>query len=58
MDKQQEKYDKAKEDILKAAKSISELTQQERVQLAQELFGVATVAELYRMLQLHYRWGQ
>ena len=52
MTEQEEKYVKARKDLLEAAKSLNELTQQQQYDLAQELFGSAMVA---RMIQ---RWNR
>lgn len=38
------KYDKAKQDLIQAMSSISELSQQEQEMLAKEVFGAARIA--------------
>jgi hypothetical protein len=47
----QQKYLEAKNDILKAAKSINDLTPQQRVQMAQELFGTEVVVNMCKMMR-------
>lgn len=43
-------YIKAKHDILKAKESFRKLTEGEKRQLAEELFGAEMAARLYRMM--------
>ena len=44
------KYDKAKQDLIKAMNSVRELTDQEQRMLVMELFGAANVATLLNLL--------
>ena len=44
------KYDKAKQDLIKAMNSVRELTNQEQRMLAMELFGAANVATMLNLL--------
>lgn len=48
------KYDKAKQDVLQAAKSIDELTPQQREQLARELFGAKAVITMCHIMQQYF----
>ena len=48
---QEEKYQKALKDVIEAIKSMQELTPQQQRRLAEELWGVAMAAELYRIMQ-------
>jgi len=43
------KYEKAKQDLLKAKKSIEDLSPQERYALAQEVFGAAQAEALMKI---------
>ena len=51
MSKEERKFLKAKEDILQAARSISELTPQQQEQLIKDLFGATAVVTMYRIMQ-------
>jgi hypothetical protein len=51
---EQQKYNEAKQDILKAAKSINELYPQQRLQLAQDLFGTELVISMYKIMQQYF----
>lgn len=44
------KYDKAKQDLIKAMNSVRELTDQEQRMLAMELFGAANVVAVLNLL--------
>lgn len=46
-------YEKAKMDLMKALESIQSLTPYQRQKLAEEIFGVATVASFCQLLE-HY----
>ena len=48
------KYDKAKQDVLQAAKSIDELTPQQREQLVKDLFGASTVLTMYHLMLQYF----
>ena len=54
MSEEEKKYLKAKEDILQAAKSISELTEQQQEQLVKDLFGATAVVTMYRIMQPYF----
>lgn len=47
-------YEKAKQDVLQAAKSIDELTPQQREQLAKDLFGASTVLTMYHLMRQYF----
>lgn len=47
-------YEKAKKDVLQAAKSIDELTPQQREQLAKDLFGASTVLTMYHLMRQYF----
>ena len=47
-------YEKAKQDVLQAAKSIDELTPQQREQLARELFGGKAVITMCHIMQQYF----
>ena len=47
-------YEKAKQDVLQAAKSIDELTPQQRKQLAKDLFGASTVLTMYHLMRQYF----
>ena len=53
MTKEQEKYIKARNDALEAAKSFNELSLQQRAQLAKELIGTETFAVICNMMRQH-----
>ena len=53
MSEEEKNYLKAKEDILQAARSISELTTQQQEQLIKDLFGATAVVTMYRIMQQH-----
>lgn len=53
MTKEQEKYIKARNDALEAAKSFNELSLQQREQLAKELIGAETFAVICNMMRQH-----
>lgn len=46
-----DKYEKAKQDFIKAAESLKELSPQQCQRLAQELFGYEVVAQMCRIMQ-------
>ena len=48
-------YEKAKMDLLKALESIQSLTPYQQQKLAEELFGVATVASFCQLLEHYFR---
>jgi hypothetical protein len=52
---EQQKYIEAKQDILKAAKSINELSQQQQIQLAEEIFGTELVLSMIRIMQPYFK---
>lgn len=47
-------YEKAKKDVLQAAKSIDELTPQQQEQLAKDLFGASTVLTMYHLMRQYF----
>lgn len=47
-------YEKAKQDVLQAAKSIDELTPQQREQLVKDLFGASTVLTMYHLMRQYF----
>ena len=47
-------YEKAKQDVLQAAKSIDELTPQQQEQLAKDLFGASTVLTMYHLMRQYF----
>lgn len=51
---EQQKYMEAKNDILKAAKSINDLTPQQQMQLAQEVFGTEIVVNMCNMMRQYF----
>jgi hypothetical protein len=51
---EQQKYNEAKQDILKAAESINDLNPQQRLQLAQDLFGTELVISMYKIMQQYF----
>ena len=53
MSEEEKKYLKAKEDILQAAKSFSDLSPQWQAQLSKELYETAKVLAMYQALK-HY----
>ena len=53
MSEEEKKYRNARKDVLQAAKSISELTEQQQEQLVKELFGATAVVTMYRIMQQH-----
>ena len=55
MTKEQEKYIKARNDALEAAKSFNELSLQQREQLAKELIGAETFAVICNMMRQHLK---
>jgi hypothetical protein len=55
MSEEEKKYLKAKEDILQAAKSFSDLSPQWHEQLSKELFETAKVLAMYQMLKHYYQ---
>lgn len=55
MSEDEKKYLKAKEDILQAAKSFSDLSPQWQEQLSNELYETAKVIAMYRIMQCHLR---
>lgn len=46
-----DKYEKAKQDVIQAAISMRELTPQQCQELAQELFGYEAVIQLIKIIQ-------
>ena len=48
------KYDKAKQDVLQAAKSIDELKPEQQEQLAKDLFGASTVLTMYHLMRQYF----
>lgn len=51
MTNEQEKYLKARNDLIKALHSIGDLTEQQREQLAKEMFGVGAALQIKALLQ-------
>lgn len=54
MTEAEKKYFDAKSDVLKAFKSVSELDEWQKRQLANELLGVETVAAMYNMMRQYF----
>ncbi len=54
MTPEEKKYIDAKKDVLKAIKSIENLTPQQKETLAKELLGVETVYSLYNIMQQYF----
>ena len=52
-ERRRKKYLKAKEDILQAAKSFSELSPQWQAQLSKELLEAAKVLAMHQIMQQH-----
>jgi hypothetical protein len=50
----QQKYNKAKQDFLKAAKSFNDLNPQQRQQLAEELIGTEIAIDMYNIMQQYF----
>ena len=46
-----DKYEKAKKDVIQAAISVQELTPQQCQELAQELFGYEMAMQLFKIIQ-------
>ena len=46
-----DKYKKAKQDVIQAANSVRELTPQQCQKLAQELFGHEVVIQMFKIIQ-------
>ena len=55
MSEEEKKYLKAKEDILQAAKSFSDLSPQWQSQLSKELYETAKVLAMYQALKHYYQ---
>ena len=55
MSEEDKKYLKAKEDILQAAKSFSDLSPQWQSQLSKELYETAKVLAMYQALKHYYK---
>ena len=55
MSEEEKKYLKAKEDILQAAKSFSDLSPQWQAQLSKELYETAKVLAMYQALKHYYK---
>ena len=53
MSEEEKKYLKAKEDILQAAKSFSDLSPQCQAQLSKELYETAKVLAMHQIMQRH-----
>ena len=53
MSEEEKKYLKAKEDILQASKSFSDLSLQWQEQLSKELYETAKVLAMYQIMQRH-----
>lgn len=53
MSEEEKKYLKAKEDILQAAKSFSDLSPQWQAQLSKELLEAAKVLAMHQIMQRH-----
>ena len=53
MSEEEKKYLKAKEDILQAAKSFSDLSPQRQAQLSKELLEAAKVLAMHQIMQRH-----
>ena len=49
-----DKYEKAKQDLIQAMKSMSELSDNERQMLAEDLFGAARVAVAVEMFSKYF----
>lgn len=54
MIEEEKNYINAKNDVLKAIKSIEDLTPQQKESLAKELFGVEILHNLYNMMQQYF----
>ena len=55
MTQQEKNYIDAKKDVLKAIKSMENLTPQQRESLAKELLGVEAVRTIYNMMRQYFR---
>ena len=55
MSEEEKKYLKAKEDILQAAKSFSDLSPQWQERLSKELYEAARVLAMYQALKHYYQ---
>lgn len=51
---EEEKYINAKNDVLKAIKSIKDLTPQQQATLAKELLSIEMTYNLYNMMQQYF----
>ncbi|MCM1316186.1 MAG: hypothetical protein NC205_08315 [Prevotella sp.] len=49
-----DKYEKARQDVFQAIKSLQELTSQQQEQLATEIFGCESVALMQRIMQQRF----
>ncbi len=54
MTETEKKYSDARSDIIKALKSVSELEDWQKRQLANELLGVETVVAMYNMMRQYF----
>lgn len=58
MTEEQKKYNDARDDVLKAIKSVNELTFQQQEQLFKELMAIGNMQILYnRLTQQHWNGG-
>ena len=53
MSEEEKKYLKAKEDILQAVKSFSDLSPQRQAQLSKELLEAAKILAMHQIMQRH-----
>ena len=58
MSEEEKKYLKAKEDILQASKSFSDLSPQWQEQLSKELYKAAKLLSMHQIMQRYLRWGE
>lgn len=57
MIQEEKKYVDARNDVLKAMKSVGDLTPQQKKNLVYELFGSEVAHTLYNIMQQRFRWG-
>ena len=50
-----DKYEKARDDVLKAKQSVSELTPQQKKRLAEEVFGFEAANKIIMFIQQNFR---
>ena len=50
-----DKYEKARNDVLKAKQSVAELTTQQKKTLLEEIFGVEAATKVFKIMQEHFR---